>query len=87
MFMASSPSSKLMSGVVLTALAAPPAEIAMDRAAALTLSGSSQIISRSYSPNMSQPLTMEPPSRSITGLIASSRCWGSFSSAAQPRGV
>src|ERR1700736_1666319 len=44
---ASSPSSKVTSGVVLTLLTAPPAEIAMDSAVALTLSGSWQITSTS----------------------------------------
>jgi hypothetical protein len=40
---ASSPSSKVTSGVVFTLLTAPPAEIAMGSAVALTLSGNRQI--------------------------------------------
>ena len=73
-----------ISGVVWNALTVPPAETAIEKAAAETFVGSSMIATMSYSPNASQPATTVPSSCSSAGLIASIRFCGLASRPFQP---
>jgi hypothetical protein len=80
--MASTPSSTLSSGVVLNVVAAPPAAMAIENAAASVFSGSSTTPTMSYSPKASQACSNFPPSFSTTGRTASSRFCGCLTMAA-----
>ena len=73
--------------MVLAALTAPPAEAAMEKAAAVTLSGISRTAMTSYSPNDMYAHSILPPNPSTAGRIASIRFCGFLSCAAQASGV
>lgn len=85
--MACCPSSAVIKGVVFMAFTAPPAETAIEKAAALTLSGIWAMMTASYSPNDSQLPSTRPPSFSIAGRTASRRFCGLFTSVPHAPGV
>jgi hypothetical protein len=57
-------------GVVLIAFNAPPADTAIEKAAASILSGNSMISTASYSPKANQKPSTQPPAFSITARTA-----------------
>jgi hypothetical protein len=69
-FIASIVSVALRRGVVFVDLSAPPAPKANDIATALTLSGISAMITKSYSPKLKYASFSLPPRFSIAGLTA-----------------
>ena len=86
-FIASSASSAVINGVVLTTLTAPPAEKAIETATALMLSGIFTTNTTSYSPKENQPPCNFPPSLSIADFTTSIRFSGFANSAAEPSAV
>src|SRR5207249_6027589 len=77
-FIASTPSSKVINGVVLLDLRAPPAATAREKAAALTLSGMLQTATTSSSPKDNQAPSSVPPRFSMAERTTSVRFWGFF---------
>src|SRR5919206_399765 len=86
-FIASTASSDVTNGVVLTTLTAPPAEKARETATALTLSGIFTTNTISYSPKENQPPCNLPPSLSMADFTTSIRFCGLANSAAEPSAV
>ena len=76
--MAAKPSATVRSGVVWMFLMPPPADTAMENAAAEALSGISTSVTVSYWPKARYREMILPPSLSMTELIASSLSWGFF---------